>query len=354
MESPRQIRNQLGKITHSIKTDEVEAIISNVPKSLRDLETPYRMAKLNRLWTKAKEHGLPDSKLQSLFSDLKIHDKEEIALKHLKADGGDEDGLEENRMRKKLMGIMSTYGLLKHFADTGHSKLPKHHKPLNDGSNYVAKDIFDDQRLNMLWAKAERAGFDSDELQALKEEFTHHQNKVDEYKSLLEDVKAGDPEKYKNSLDEEHESWNEIDHKEESNAIPEKKKLDFISKANLLREKIVEIKSGYDHLEEQTSRGPNHKEFTERKVQDLWATAQKAKFSKDELESLKEELHHYETRLRKLHHLHTEAALEAARNGKTYDLDNSTDHHKIKKHARSVEKLHIDIETRILQKHTDL
>ena len=47
---------------------------------------------------------LTDPKLQSLFSDLKIHDKEEITYKHLKADGKDDNGLEEAKMRKKLIG----------------------------------------------------------------------------------------------------------------------------------------------------------------------------------------------------------------------------------------------------------
>lgn len=48
---------------------------------------------------------LTDTKLQSIFSDLKIHDKEEIAYKHFKSDGKDPEGLEEARLRKKLIGI---------------------------------------------------------------------------------------------------------------------------------------------------------------------------------------------------------------------------------------------------------
>jgi hypothetical protein len=47
---------------------------------------------------------LTDSKLQSIFSDLKIHDKEEIAYKHFKSDGKDPDGLEEARLRQKIIG----------------------------------------------------------------------------------------------------------------------------------------------------------------------------------------------------------------------------------------------------------
>lgn len=58
-----------------------------------------------------------------------------------------------------VKGIMSTYDLLEHFAETEDPKLLKMHKALNDGSNYVAKDVFRDIRLNKLWAKAEMAGF---------------------------------------------------------------------------------------------------------------------------------------------------------------------------------------------------
>lgn len=116
---------------------------------------------------------------------------------------------------------MSTYGLLEHFADTEDTELLKMHKALNDGSNYVATDIFKDKRLNKLWAKAEMAGFTGmqykknwtfrifvswititnytcllyilgEELDALKQEFHHHQEKVDEYMSLLKDPQPED------------------------------------------------------------------------------------------------------------------------------------------------------------------
>lgn len=42
--------------------------------------------------------------------------------------------------------------------------------------------------------------FVAEELQALKEEFSHHQEKVDQYYSLLNKVEAGDPEKHKSKL----------------------------------------------------------------------------------------------------------------------------------------------------------
>lgn len=69
---------------------------------------------------------------------------------------------------------------------------------------------------------------------------------------------------------------------------------------------------------------------------------------------LQEELLHYESRLLKLRHLHTEGALEAARKGQLHDLDNSTTEQHIKKHVRTVQKLHMDLENKIMQKHTEL
>ncbi|XP_066594465.1 alpha-2-macroglobulin receptor-associated protein [Prorops nasuta] len=346
---------------YSAEANKKKDAFPDFPTSVRELDKPFRMAKLNLLWVKAKNR-LTEPKLQSLLSDLKIHDKEEIAYKHFRSDGKDKDGTEEAKLRKKLIGIMSTYGLLEHFEETEDPELLKKHKALNDGSNYIIKDMFKDTKLNKLWTKAEMAGFTHEELEALKEEFQHHQDKVDEYMSLLKDVDAGDTETHENSVSDKPTSWNEIDQAEETNEIPERtkgskqkeKKVDYLEKANLLREKHLEIRSGYDYLDRLTAKGPNHKEFIEPKVQGLWRIAHEANFSKEELASLKEELLHYETRLLKLRHLHTEAALEEARKKTPVDEDNSPMLQKIKKHTRTVQKLHRDLEARISKKHEEL
>lgn len=48
---------------------------------------------------------LSEPKLKSFYSDLKLHDKEEIAYKHFIATGNsDKDGLKEAELRKKLIG----------------------------------------------------------------------------------------------------------------------------------------------------------------------------------------------------------------------------------------------------------
>lgn len=132
--------------------------------------------------------------MKSLFTELKIQDKEELTWKQSGGQHKDKDGLKEAELRKKLVGIMSTYGLLEHFDDTQDPEKYKHHKAYSgpvENTNYKNKSLFKDKKLNKLWEKAEISGFTPEELNALKEEFMHHQEKVDMYYSLLENVSSG-------------------------------------------------------------------------------------------------------------------------------------------------------------------
>lgn len=113
-----------------------------------------------------------------------------MALKRAKAEGLDKEGLKEAELRKKLLDIMTRFDLLEHFEDIDDPSKYKRHKPLNDPSeNHINKSLFKDKKLNKLWEKAEIAGFTTEELEALREEFNHHQDKIDQYYSLLHDVK---------------------------------------------------------------------------------------------------------------------------------------------------------------------
>lgn len=135
------------------------------------------------------QQRLTEPKLKSLFSELKIHDKEELAWKQLASQHKDKDGLKEADLRKKLIVIMTAYGLLEHFDDTQDPEMYKQQKSYSGPvDNYKNKSLFKDKKLNKLWEKAEVSGFTPDELNALKEEFTHHQDKVDMYYSLLENI----------------------------------------------------------------------------------------------------------------------------------------------------------------------
>lgn len=132
---------------------------------------------------------------------------------------------------------------------------------------------------------------------------------------------------------------------------------DFVNKVNDLRDMHHDLRDGIDRLNRLTAKGPNSKEFVEPKVQGLWKIALDTNFSAVELESLRTELLHYENRLLKLRHYQVEAALyEQNHQNKEKDKANGAllmkDH--IKKQTRKVEKIHLDLETRIMQKHIEL
>ncbi|KAK3917431.1 Alpha-2-macroglobulin receptor-associated protein [Frankliniella fusca] len=320
----------------------------------RKLEKPFRMAKLNMLWSKAQLR-LTEPKLKSLFSELKIHDKEELTFKKLKSDGKDKDGMMEATMRKKLIGIMSSYDLLEHFDDINDPAKHRLHKPFNQGTGeHINKSLFKDKKLNKLWEKAEHAGFSAEELQALREEFQHHQEKLDQFYALLEDVEKRTPEDdAENSVDETHDKFNTIASEEEDS------KKDVTAKANLLRTHHRDIKDSYDRLNRIASKGPKSQDFVEPKVQGLWRMAVESNFSPDELASLKTELLHYENRLLKLRHLQAEAVLGQERYGDKKLTGQKTDgaelmEDTIKKHARKVDKMHDYLEKRITAKHSEL
>lgn len=147
---------------YSRSSNEGKKLSENV--DFRKLEKPFRMNKLNLVWSKAQHvsrqigvlvtiqiiyfrgyvfwiglglvhykpsnsifstfQRLTEPKLKSLYSDLMIQDKEELTLKRLKSDGSDKEGLKEAEIRRKLTNIMTAYGLREHF-DEG---APARHK----------------------------------------------------------------------------------------------------------------------------------------------------------------------------------------------------------------------------------
>lgn len=159
------------------------------------------------------------------------------------------------------------------------------------------------------------------------------------------------------SVDDSLDKYNKIEIIEEKE--PNK---DYLDKVNLLRDRHTDIKDGFDRLHHIAAKGPASKEFVEPKVQGLWKIALESNFTPSELESLRTELLHYENRLLKLRHLQVEHALHEEKykekqkmniaGGKTHASSMMSDN--IKKHARKVEKIHLDLETRIMQKHIEL
>ena len=68
---------------------------------------------------------LSERKLKQLHTELKVHDKEQMALKKLKTEGSDKEGIREAEIRKQFNGIMYSYGLVQASQiKEDHAKLP--------------------------------------------------------------------------------------------------------------------------------------------------------------------------------------------------------------------------------------
>lgn len=301
-------------------------------------------------------------KLKSLYTELKLHDKEELQWKQLNSQHKDKEGLKEADLRKKLIAIMTTYGLVEHFDDTQDPEVYKEFKAFPDTvDNYKNKSLFKDKKLNRLWEKAEVSGLSPEELTILKQEFMHHQEKIDVYYRLLDGVTAKKEKSasHENAVNEdEHDSYNEIVTREEMDTDAEHRvHNDIHHGATVLRQKHREIKDNIERLERITAKGPNSQEFVEPKVQGLWRIALTSNFTDDELSSLKMELLHYESRLLKLRHMNADHALavEKIKKGKNLDKEDQIQMMKdnIKKQTRKVEKFQEELERRVL-KHSEL
>lgn len=264
--------------------------------NLENAEKAFRMNKINVLWEKAQKRLGPE-KLKSLYSDLKLQDKEEINLKRIRADDGDKDGLKEAALRKKFRALMDKYGLgeqLEHVEEIHGKKYQG--SAFNEATRDIAKQKFTDDKIEKLWQKAKSSGFTAQELMTLYEELSHHQEKLEEYHRLMDDLgqQAGNRE-FDNTL-------NQFEGPDDDAPSKSDKLRQFQASSQLLKEKHKELKNSYDKLSKMTKERTDE-EFGEFRVQELWKLAMEAKFPPDELASLKEELQHYEHRVKKLKHL---------------------------------------------------
>lgn len=132
---------------------------------------------------------------------MKIQDKEELQYKQYQA-ATDKDGTVAAKLRRKLIDTMSTYGLLDAERKPGDSDaattatdtkrdVDSQGNDENDKLDVNAKKFTKKEKslykLDRMWKEAEASGLTVDELNALKEEFTHYQEKVDMYYSLFDD-----------------------------------------------------------------------------------------------------------------------------------------------------------------------
>ncbi|XP_022315719.2 alpha-2-macroglobulin receptor-associated protein-like [Crassostrea virginica] len=308
-----------------------------VKTAYADNERPFRTLKVSQIWEKGQKL-FTGSRLADLYADLKIQDKVELEVKKLKAENMDKDGLKEAEARRRFMELLEKYNMKKIIS------VPQSQDMSNDIPETIDHQLRD-KKLQKLWKKAEFAGFADWELDKLKEEFLHHQMKLDEYNSLQENLNDDYSD---NSIDRDQ---NKVKYTEEK-----KKKLE-------LKTMSKDLKMDYDKLEAMAlASSVEDKSFQDPRVYELWALAKKAKMPPEELESLKKELQHFEHRLQK-HDYYTDrlrVSEEAVqRNYKDGEVPNK--HTQLEQMARDygrkVEKYHTDLKYRIhkaVQQHSEL
>lgn len=324
-----------------------------------DLNDVFKINKLNLVWTKA-QHSLGTSKLKSLREDLLKHELEEISLKRMKAHNQDKDGLFEAAVRKKLMSILSKYSIERYLDDIHPIKgSANQHEDLVENSSH--RSTFRDSRLDKLWKKAEKSGFTQEQLMILHEEFQNHQEKLDHHYETSDIIDSNrNNQRSDNSLDSDPISERRGPPRKETTS-EKKARLD----GNIyqeLKDRHKELKDGYEKL---------HKKIIDKKVDDqlydedpvnqLWAQADQANFTDDELSMLKEDLENYQVRIKKLKHFQNELERHKigseAKESKSYMEDDDEVKHvrkRVEELTRHVDKTHIAIEQMIKSRGEEL
>ncbi|GFU39763.1 alpha-2-macroglobulin receptor-associated protein [Nephila pilipes] len=303
------------------------------------MDKPFRMQKLNLVWGKAVKK-LPIEKLKLLYTDLKFQDKEELSLKKKKAEGFDKDGLKESLILSSFKAILEKYNLQEEYKaleDAAFISKPQYEMP----KDVYIKSVFRDKKLNKLWLKAEQQGFSEDQLKILKEEFQHHQNKIDQYYQMINQLHTKDSDEYLS---------NAVEHILQSETGDKLWKSD--NPHQILKEKHSELKAGYDYLHSRLLPDISSIDFEEPLVMSLWEMAKNTSFSTNELESLKKELLHFEHRVKKLKTL---TALDLEKDDSNIvDESVAKRNKKLKEYSYKVEKIQKDLTSRILQRHSEL
>ncbi|KAK7507177.1 hypothetical protein BaRGS_00001112 [Batillaria attramentaria] len=304
-----------------------------------DEDRPFRMQKTNLLWEKARKR-LSGPKLADLYVDLKVQDKHEAALKKLRVEGMDKDGMREAQVNAAFREIVEKYGL-EDFYGIDNNDIPEQPE--------MKETHFKDQKLQSMWKRAEEAGFTERDLEKLREEFWHQQMKIDEMNFL------------KQELDIEDITDNEVEGaKKRGRSQEEMKELE-----HNLKSQSKDIRAGYYRLEDMISEFDREEpEFRDHRVYKLWALAKKTDWSPEELESFKEELLHFERRLQKHEHYEdqlmqsADALRDQVKDGK-YPEKHAQLEQRTQELRQKVKKMHNELKTRVSKafaatQHTEL
>lgn len=298
-----------------------------------DTNTEFRSRKINMVWEKVR-HRLPTEKAKSLYLALVPLDQAFMNVKHSTTDGKNYAGSETQvkEVDAKLQRILSNYQVqdvldaLEKRKDFDHDV--RDVKQGNDDHVTDSSELFKDRKLFKLWQDALRSGFTEEELVNLQEEFTHYQQKLDDYMNAFESTDTND-------IHTDSDRWkNSPQH------------FDLKSRNRELNEKFQNLK------EKIATRDKIPLLFKQSRVQALWDMAVNSGFNESELDALRIELQHFESKLTKLEFLRSnlaDAKADVKKRGK--DFKNNPEHREkvehLEKYEEKLSKLEKHFQTRV-------
>jgi len=285
-------KSKYGKEANLKYMTDIDPLLGADNKDLMRQEKPFRTQKVNMIWQKSKKH-VSEANIQPLFADLLIQDREQLKAKKIMADGNGEDGEVQAATRQKLMDIMKKYGIYEIMEGGPHgvsseNEVIKENIAKQDGHKM---DSVVEKKVDRLWKMAKQGGFSDSELADLKKELDHHEKRMEEFRLVRDELDI---------VMKRHE--NAIDTMPKHERTEMKRKLDKQAK-----EKYNNMMDRFLDLEGKISQKiHNDGEFQEDRVVQLWNYAKRANFSDEELSSLKQELYHYEVKIKKHKHFQDE------------------------------------------------
>lgn len=289
-------------------------------KGLANQEEKFRLKKYNEIWLKAQDK-VPKNKLEKLGHILSKLDKQELDLKHQKHGSSSYNIDHEASLQTYLHQVLVDYGIIN-----------------PDTVNY--SDLkFQDQRLQELWHKAVHdADYTREDLAVLKQEFEHIEGKLKETHDMHQILETHDEQ---------------LDHKTPVEQIKKMKHLrkDFKNSHHDVNEMLINMGEKIESRKIYMGDDPE-KRFTDKRILDLWDSAKTSgKFSPSELDSVKDELMHFQTRVHKLNYWqrvgdNLRAKLKEENNDALRD---EYEHSKrqITEHKKFIKKYHATVQQRI-------
>lgn len=274
----------------------------------------FRLYKFNLLWRKAQS-SLGESKLKDFKHDLLSQEREQLQAKKLKSLGADKKGIYEATARKHLLRLMSKYGLDRYFEEID-GPIEINPDPRRDNIDRIQADlashgdadhgirIFRDDGLEKIWRKAEASNLKHGDLMCLYEDMSEYQKRLDNHNEIADTMQEEIlvDGRFINSIDPLADT--KLGSNKYKETVSEKKSRLNSNAQQALKKEYQDIKKGIDDLRrkvisgEYKSVGP----FDETAVNELWSYAQESNMSPEQLDSFKEELEHYEVRIKKLKH----------------------------------------------------